>query len=66
MLPKNYQNEKNSVKLLDRKLIHRNLLHLYTVTMKDPKEKLKKQSYFLLHKKNPRNKPIQGGKRPVL
>ena len=31
----------NLVKFLDTKLIYRNLLHLYTLTMKDQKEKLR-------------------------
>ena len=31
------------LKLQVTKLIHRNLLHLYTLTMKDQKEKLKKK-----------------------
>ena len=34
-----------------KKLIHRNLLHFYTLTMKDKKEKFKKQSYLPLHQK---------------
>ena len=41
MLPKNHQSPSmNSVKLQDTKLIHRNLLHFYTLTMNDQKEKL--------------------------
>ena len=36
----------NSVKLQDTKLIHRNLLHSYTLTMKDQKEKLRKPSHL--------------------
>ena len=33
------------------KLIHRNLLHFYTLTRKDQKEKLRKQSYLPLYQK---------------
>ena len=33
-------------KVADTKLIHKNLLHFYTLTMKDQKEKLRKQSHF--------------------
>ena len=49
----------NLVKLQDTKLIDRNLLHFYTLTTKDQKEKLRKQSHLPLHQKNkiPRNKP---------
>ena len=39
----------NLVKLQDTKLIHRKLLHLYTLTTKDQKEKLRKQSHLPLH-----------------
>ena len=39
------------VKLQDTKLMHRNLLHSYTLTMKDQKEKLRKQSYSPLQQK---------------
>ena len=41
----------NLVKLQHIKLPHRNLLHSYTVIMKDPKEKLRKQSHLPLQKK---------------
>ena len=41
----------NSMKLQDTKLIHRNLLHFYTLTTKDQKEKLRKQSHLPLHQK---------------
>ena len=41
----------NLVKLKDTKLIHRNLLHFYTLTTKDQKEKLRKQSHLPLHQK---------------
>ena len=45
MPPENYQSSSmNSVKLQDTKLIHRNLLHSYTLAMKDQEEKLRKQS----------------------
>ena len=33
------------------KLIHRNLLHLYTLTIKDQKQKLRKQSHLPSHQK---------------
>ena len=41
------------------KIIHRNLLHSYSLTTKNQKEKLKKQPIYHLIKKNkiPRNKP---------
>ena len=39
------------VKLQDTKLMSRNLLHFYTLTMKDHKEKLRKQSYLPSHQK---------------
>ena len=48
----------NLVKLQDTKLIHRNLLHSYILTMKDPKEKLRKQSHLPLHLKSEREKQI--------
>ena len=38
-------------KLQDTKLMHRNLLHFYTLTMKEQKEKLGKQSHLPLHKR---------------
>ena len=38
-------------KIAGYKLIHRNTLHFYTITMKVQKEKLKKLSHFLLHQK---------------
>ena len=41
----------NSVKLHDTKLIYRNLLHFYTLTMNYEKEKLKKQSHLQSHQK---------------
>ena len=40
----------NSVKLQDTKLIHRDLLHFCTLTMKDQKQKLWKQAHLPLHK----------------
>ena len=48
----------NSVKLQDIKLIHRNLMHFYIETMKDQKEKLKKNLIYHTIKKNiiPRDK----------
>ena len=39
----------NLVKLQVTKLIHRNLLHFYILTMKDHKEKFKKQFHLQLH-----------------
>ena len=52
------------VKLQDTKLIYRNLLHFYTLTMK---EKLNNPIYqHIQQNKIPRNKPTKGGKRPVL
>ena len=39
------------VKLQDTKLIHRNQLHFYTLTMRDQKEKLGKQSHLSSHEK---------------
>ena len=33
------------------KLIHRNVLHFYTLTTKDQKEKFRKQSHLPLHQK---------------
>ena len=47
------------VKLQDTKLMHRNLLHSYTLTTKDQKEKLRNNPIHHCNKKNkiPRNKP---------
>ena len=45
MPPKNDQNlSMNSLKLQDMKLIYRNLLYFYTLTVNYQKNKLKKQS----------------------
>ena len=41
----------NLVKLQDTKLMHRNLWHSYTLTTKDQKEKLRKQSHLPLQQK---------------
>ena len=41
----------NLVKLQDRKSIHRNLLHSYTLTTKDHKEKLRIPSVTITSKK---------------
>ena len=41
----------NLVKLQDTKLIHRNLLHSYTLTTKDQKVQLRKQSHLPSHHK---------------
>ena len=38
-------------KVLDTKLIYKNLLHSYTLTIKYQKEKLRKQSHLLWHQK---------------
>ena len=38
-------------KVQDTKLTHRDLLHFYTLTTKDQKEKLKKQSHLPSHQK---------------
>ena len=38
----------NLVKLQDTKLMHRNLLHFYTLMMKNLKEKLRKHSHFTI------------------
>ena len=60
MLPENYQSSStNLAKLQDTKLIHRNLLHFYTLTMRDQKEKFKNDPIYHRLKKNkiPRNKP---------
>ena len=42
---------KNLVKLQDTKLMNRNRLHYYTLTMKDQKEKLRNQSHLPLQQK---------------
>ena len=49
------------------KLIHRNMLHLYTLAIKDKKEKLK-IFYSPLHQKYKisSTKPTEGSKRPKL
>jgi len=41
----------NLVKLQEAKLIHKILLDSYTLTMKDEKEKLRKQSHLPLQQK---------------
>ena len=41
----------NLVKLQDTKLMHRNLLHSYTLMMKNLKEKLRKHPHFPLQQK---------------
>ena len=67
MLPENYQSSLiNSVKLQHTKLIHRNHLHSYTLTMKYQKETLRKQSHLPSHQENkiPKNKPAQRFLRP--
>ena len=42
---------RNLVKLQDTKLMHRNLLHYYTLMMKNLKEKLRKHSHLPLQQK---------------
>ena len=44
-----YSSSMNSVKLRDTELIIRNLLHFYTVTIDDQKEKLRQQSHLPSH-----------------
>ena len=39
------------LKLKNKKLIHRNILHFYMLTMKNQKEKLRKQSHLPLQQK---------------
>ena len=61
----NYKNSSvNFTKLLDAKLIYRNLLHFYTLTMNYQKEKLRRQSQLQLHQKNKilSNESNKGGK----
>ena len=41
----------NLIQSQDTKLIHRNPLHSYTLTMKAHKEKLREQSHLLLQQK---------------
>ena len=41
----------NVIKLQDKKLMHRNPLHSYTLTMRKQKEKLRKQFYSSLQRK---------------
>ena len=59
----------NSAKFQDTRLIYRNLLHFFTLTINYPKEKVKKKKNLVQNhiKKNkiPRNKLNQGGKRPI-
>ena len=43
--------EKNHIMLQDTKLMHRNLLHSYTLMMKNLKEKLRKHSHLPLQQK---------------
>ena len=52
MLPQNYQSTSMYLIMLqDTKLIHRNLLHFYTLIMKDQNGKLKKPSHLPSHQK---------------
>ena len=41
----------NSLNLQDAKLIYKNVLHFYALTMNYKKEKLRKQSHLRLHQK---------------
>ena len=58
----------NLAKQLDKKSIFKNQRHFCTPTMKYQKQKLGGKNIYYSNKKNkvPRNKPNQGGKRPVL
>ena len=48
--PENYHSSlKSLIKLKDTKSIYINLFHFYTLTTKDQKKKLKKQSYLPSH-----------------
>ena len=65
---KNYQNKRNQQGSRIQDLIYRNLLHLFTLTMKYQKEKVKKfclKSHPIKIKNKPRNKFNQGGERPT-
>ena len=58
----------NTVKSQDINIIHRNALYSYTLTVKNQKEKLRKQSHSPLQqkgkkKKKPKNKPTYADKR---
>ena len=46
----------NSVKLQDTKLIYRYVLHFCILTLKDKKQKLRKQFHLLSHQKNKKQK----------
>ena len=56
----------NLAKQLETKSILRNQGHSCTPTMKHQKQKSGKKTYSNKKNKVPRNKPNQGGKRPVL
>ena len=58
---------RNSAKLQNIKLIHRNLWLSYKLTMNWQEEKSRKQFCSQLHQKNKisRNKPNQGSERPI-
>ena len=49
----------NVVNLQDAKLIHRNVLHSYTLTKKDQKEKSRKQSHLPSYQKELKKKRIK-------
>ena len=54
-------------KVTEYKLVYRNLLHSYLLTMKDQKEKLRKESHLPLQQQQQmhRHMLIYGGKRPA-
>ena len=67
MLPENYQNlSMNLVKFQNKKLIFKNLLYFYILTMKDQKEEFLKNFIYQCIKKNKisRNKPSKKSKGP--
>ena len=51
MLSENHESSMNLVKFQDTELIHRSLLHSYTLTMKAQKQKLRKQPHLPSHPK---------------
>ena len=66
-MPEYYQRSSmNLVKFQDTKLMHRNLLHSYTLTRSE--KEIKETIAFVIVQKNkiPRNKPIKRDKRPIL
>ena len=51
VLPSNCQSSVTLLRLQDTKLMHRNLLHSYTLTIKDHKEKFREQSHLPSHQR---------------